>query len=139
MTDTTNTPTEFDTLVADVEEYAERVYGGLSKRLDALAVDLEVDAEIIWPYIKSGVVLLLSQVGKAAIAAEVAALPAIEVASAGGVSAALVTAGTVAAAAITSTVSANAEADAQLEIQDAQANGVTAETLEAPVVATVTE
>lgn len=132
-----------DVLIADVEEYAERVAGGLGKKIEAFAQDVGTIAEedyiIVLPYLKAGISLLFSQVGQAAIKAEIAALPAEGAALAtGNVGVALITAGTTAAAAIASAVNANAGADAALEINDAEANGVTAATLEAPVIATIT-
>lgn len=114
-----------DTFVQDIEAYAERVAGGLSKRIDALIVEGEEDLTAIWPFIKAGIALLLSQEGKAALNAEAAAAPAqlADVAS-GNVAGALTAAGTAVAAAITSTVGANAAADLSTEVQAAQAAGV---------------
>ena len=124
-------------LATEIKSYAERVYGGLAKKVKAFIAEAEVvvvdDVEILYPYVLAAVSALFSQVGQAAVKAEVAALPAIGVEAASGqIGTALVTAGTAAAAAITSAVNADALADVNTEVNDAEANGVTAESLVTP-------
>lgn len=111
-----------ETIEADVEEYAERVAGGLAKDIQVLEQYVVTETKVIWPYIKAAIVLLLSQEGQAALKAEVAVAP-VELAAvtAGNVPVALATAGSAVIAALTTTVGANAAADAQVEIAAEQA------------------
>jgi len=107
----TATPSELDVLAQDIVEYSERIGGGIEKKFEELEAVFSAD---VWPTVKAAILLLASQEGQAALSAEVAAAPTelVEAAS-GNISASLVTAGTAVAAAITSTVGANATADFQ--------------------------
>jgi len=102
-------------ILTDIENYAERVAGGELKQIEAFEQNFVATD---WPYIKAFFALLFQQETKDAVNAGIAAVNSLSTPpTVNGVLQAV-------GAAVTSSIVANAAADATTEIQDAEAAGV---------------
>lgn len=101
-------------ILQNIETYAARLEGGLVKDLEALDTWLATEFNELAPYVKAFFLLFFQQETKTAVAAGLAAAPS------GNPSDILAAVGT----AVVASAGAYAAADAQTEVEAAQAAGV---------------